>query len=441
MFDAEKSASLAYAAAGEIAELQGELLQRHIRYAARHSPFYRRLFAGLGLEPAAVRGAGDLAALPFTSKSDLETCHADFLCVAPEEIVDLCLTSGTTGRPVPMLQTATDLERLGYNEEASFRAAGIGRSDQVLVAAAIDRCFMAGLAYFLGLTRIGATAIRGGTGSIATLMELIRTCRPTALVGVPSLLLALGERLRREGTEPAGLGVGKMVCIGEPVRNRDLFLSPLGKRLAECWQSQLFGTYASTEMATAFTDCEAGMGGHLRPELIVVEIVDEAGRVLPPGQAGEVVATPLGVTGMPLIRFRTGDIATLHAGPCPCGRTSPRLGPVLGRKSQMLKYRGTTVYPPVIFSVLQGLQGVRGFYLEVRSAFDLSDSIRVVVGADDGSLTAALVAEKIAAAIRVRPEVAIVTPEEIVARTVRDDKRKPVTFFDYRTYAGVEAED
>ena len=351
-----------------------------------------------------------------------------------EELADVCLTSGTTGKPVAMLQTRSDLDRLAYNEEISFRAAGLGSSDRVLIAAAIDRCFMAGLAYFLGLSRIGATVVRGGSSNIPLLVELIRTSRLSAVVGVPSLLLAVGEQLQREQCDPARLGIGKMICIGEPVRTQNLSLSPLGQRLETLWQTRVFGTYASTEMATAFTECAEGRGGHLRPELIVVEIVDEQGRVLPPGQCGEVVVTPLQVTGMPLIRFRTGDIATLHTGPCPCGRTTPRLGPVLGRKAQMLKYRGTTVYPPAIFAVLQGLPEVRGFYLEARSAFDLSDTIKVVVGTSDETLTASVIAERIAATIRVRPEVVVVTPEQIAAKVFQQDKRKPVTFFDYRRY-------
>ena len=135
---------------------------------------------------------------------------------------------------------------------------------------------------------------------------------------------------------------------------------------------------------------------------------------------------------MPLVRFRTGDIATLHAAPCPCGRTSPRLGPVIGRKSQMLKIKGTTVYPPAIFAALQEIPGVQGYYVEVRDTFDLSDRITVTVGSAGAALTPESVAEKIAVRTRVKPEVVIATPEEIVARTVRADKRKPITFFDLR---------
>ena len=98
----------------------------------------------------------------------------------------------------------------------------------------------------------------------------------------------------------------------------------------------------------------------------------------------------------------------------------------------MLKFRGTTVYPPAIAAVLQGMPGIRGYYIEVESEFALSDRIRVVVGTGDSSLEASTVADQIAAAIRVKPEVVLVSPGEILSVTLRDDKRKPVTFFDTR---------
>ena len=431
-WDAEKGAQLARWPLDRMTLRQDDLLRRHVRFCAAHSPFYREMFGRIGVRPDQITGVRDLPLLPFTVKGDLEQRHGDFLAAAQRDCVDLCLTSGTTGKPVAMFQTPGDLERLTYNEEISFRAAGFTREDRVLVAAAIDRCFMAGLAYFMGLTKIGATVIRGGSSGAGLLAELVKSCRPTALVGVPSLLLAVGERLQKDGVDPAWLEVSKLVCIGEPVRRQDLSLSPLGERLEALWRGRIYGTYASTEMATSFTDCEAGLGGHLHPDLMALELVDEEGNPVQPGSFGEVVATPLGVTGMPLLRFKTGDIATLHSDPCLCGRTTPRLGPVLGRKSQMLKCRGTTVYPPAISTALQGIPEIRGHYIEARAEFALSDQIRVVVGSTDDSLTAEAVADRIAAAIRVKPEVSIVTPEEILRVTMKEDKRKPVTFFDYR---------
>lgn len=425
--------ALAFQSTTVIAAAQAALLRRHVHYLAERSPYYRRLFARHGLDPAAIQTVQDLGQVPLTTKEDLVRAEEDFLCVSSDDIVDLCLTSGTTGQPVSMLQTRLDLERLGYNEELSFRAAGVRRHDRVLIAAAIDRCFMAGLAYFLGVTRIGATVIRGGSSNIPMLAELIRRHRPTTIVGVPSLLATVAEELKTAGVTPDGLGVTKLVCIGEPVRAPDLALSALGQRLASLWQAQVFGTYASTEMATAFCDCTEGRGGHLHPDLAVVEIVDDEGQALPAGVPGEVVVTPLGVTGMPLLRFCTGDIAALHVEPCGCGRNSFRLGPVLGRKAQMLKFRGTTIYPPAIFAVLQELEWVRGYYLEVYDEFRLSDCIRVVVGTADTHVSAAAVAEKIAARIRVKPEVVLAPPEAVQRKVFQAGKRKPVIFFDYRS--------
>lgn len=432
-FDSARGAELSRAPLPEISTKQDDLLRQHISYLAVNSPFYRSMFANRGVRPEEILCRADLEKLPFTCKDDLVNHYDEFLSVGHEEIVDICLTSGTTGKSVAMLQSSSDLERLAYNEELSFRAAGFSSADRVLVAVASDRCFMAGLAYFLGLTRIKAAILRGGSGNASLTAELIRNYRPSAIVGVPSLLLNIGERLQREGIEPARLNIKRIVCIGEPVRDQDFALSPLGKRLEELWRCQIFGTYASTEMATSFTDCPEGTGGHLLPELIIVEIVDETGARVPNGTIGEVVATPLGVTGMPLLRFKTGDMAALYSDPCSCGRNTQRLGPVIGRKSQMLKCCGTTVYPPAIFTVLQGMAGIHGYYIEVESEFALSDRIRVVVGSSEPSLTASFVAERIAAAIRVKPEVVIVPPEEILRVTIRDDKRKPVTFFDHRT--------
>lgn len=431
-FDANTAPDLEFQPTEGIQEAQDALLREHVRYLGARSPFYRERFAAAGLDPAAFRGLADLAAFPFTTKGDLERSNAEFLCVPEEDVVDLCLTSGTTGQPVAILQTRSDLARLGRNEEISFRAAGFTARDRVLIAAAIDRCFMAGLAYFLGLTGLGCLVLRGGSASVPMLKELVRRHRPTAIVGVPTLMLAVADALAAAGDDVPALGVRRIVGIGEPVRRPDLALSTLGERLRERWGTAVFGTYASTEMATAFCDCEAGRGGHLHPGLMVVETVDEAGHAVPSGEPGEVVATPLGVTGMPLLRFRTGDIAALHAEPCPCGRTAPRLGPVIGRKSQMLKVRGTTLYPPAIFAVLQEESSVQGYYLEVHGEFELADRVRVVVGAGDPPPDPAALAERIAARTRVKPEVIVVSAEEIARKTIQNDKRKPVLFFDHR---------
>jgi len=408
------------------------LLRRHLDYLQQASPYYQKLFRHHNFSPADLTSLQDLSQLPLTGKRDLTESNRDFLAVTEDQVVDICQTSGTTGEPVTIWQTESDLQRLARNEQLALLAAGIARSDRVLIAAALDRVFIAGLAYFLGLRRIGATIIRAGSGQPALVAELICQQRPNILVGVPSLLLMVARHLQKRGETPEKLGIDKLICIGEPIRNEDLTISLLGKALQESWSAQLFGTYASTEIATAFTDCPIGCGGHLLSELAVAEIIDDQGNPVASGTAGEVVVTPLGVEGTPLLRYRTGDIAQLHLDPCNCGRQTPRLGPILGRRAQMLKCRGTTLFPAAISRALEGINAVHGHYLEVTSDFDLSDRLKLVVGCADASLSAATVSELIVAKTRVKPEVVLVTPEQIREKTIRPELRKPVIFFDYR---------
>ncbi|MBN2644650.1 MAG: AMP-binding protein [Desulfuromonadaceae bacterium] len=423
---------LAFAPIEEIVRQQEMLLRQQVAYVANASPWYREQFRQLTLDPNRIRTLDDLLQLPCTRKQDIEGREQDFVCQPDSGLVDVCLTSGTTSEPVPFFQSELDLQRLALNEELTFRAAGICQQDRVVIAAAIDRCFMAGLAYFLGLRRIGATAIRGGSSSVAVVAQLIRRFRPTAIVGVPTLMLALARRLEEEGIDPRRCGVKKLICIGEPVRQASLELSILGVRLQDSWQAQVFGTYASTEMATTFGDCLHQCGGHLHPQLIHIELLDDEERPVADGTPGEVVATPLQVTGMPLLRFKTGDIATLHRQPCACGRNSWRLGPILGRKDHRLKVRGTTLFPSMIFSALQELEEVVASYVEVYDDYALCDRIRVVVACRGEQPVACTIADHLCARLRITPEVVIQDVATVQKTMIREDKRKPVQLFDYR---------
>ena len=417
----------------EIDRFNARLLREHIGYCHERSPFYRRRFDELGVTSEQIQSVDDLHLLPCTTKEDLEGLTQEFLCVPEHEIIDTCQTSGTTGKPVSLLQTASDLERVGYNEKISFSAAGMTAEDSVMIACALGRCFMAGLAYFEGVRQLGARAIRTGSGNPSVLAQSVLLHHPSIIVCVPSQAVLMGEIIQNEGQDPSCLGVRALICIGEPVRTTDLELSQLGCRLRQLWGCDIVGTYASTEMATSFTDCVACKGGHYHPELMTVEILDDRGDSVPPGQFGEVVVTPLQVTGMPLLRYCTGDIATYYTDPCPCGRKTYRLSPIVGRKQQKMKIRGTTVYPNAIFSVLQGIPEIKNYYLEVNGEYALSETVCVVVGIEsESSLSGQLIAEKLRGYIRVKPEVEVKSVAEVASKTLREGKRKAVTFFDNR---------
>jgi phenylacetate-CoA ligase len=209
-------------------------------------------------------------------------------------------------------------------------------------------------------------------------------------------------------------------------------LLKVGRDLQEIWAAEVFSTYASSEIVTTFCECPAQQGGHLHPDLAIVEIVDEKGAVVPSGTVGEVVDTPLSVEGMPLIRFKTGDISFLMDEPCSCGRSSPRLGPILGRKRQMMKIRGTTLYPQAVYSALDQMDGVDDYYMVVTSSSDLSDDMTIYAAVNDASFTADVIQNELQARLRVRPEVVIADEEAVREMIFAPESRKPVRLIDRR---------
>ncbi len=323
----------------------------------------------------------------------------------PEEIADVCLSSATTSStPAQLLQTKGDLSRLAYNEEIAFETAGVEKGQTMVVGAALDRCFMAGLAYFLGAVKLGNRVIRSGASSPAQLWELIKLTRPQTVVGVPSLLRRCALEAERNGGQPRSAGVKRIIGIGESIRNSALEPLPHIVELEALCSARVLSTYASTEMATSFCECQEQKGGHIIPELIVVEIVDKDGNVLPPGRTGEIVATPLGVEGMPLLRYKTGDISFLISEKCGCGRNTMRMAPVLGRKNQMLKFKGTRVYPETFLHAVQSVEAVAGGFVEAHLNDDGTDHVILCVALHQKLTDMRIIREKVQAVARVTPE-------------------------------------
>jgi phenylacetate-CoA ligase len=408
----------------EIEKLQDSLLIKQLEYVAGHSPFYRQLFSENNVDIASVHTVKDLQKIPVTTKQMLSERNADFFCVDTKQIIDYCTTSGTTGVPVTIALTEGDLQRLALNEKNSFETAGVTADDIVQLVLTQDRQFMAGMAYFLGLRSLGAGIIRTGPGMPKLQWESILRNAPTVLVAVPSFVLKLLEYATDNRIDPNNTSVKKIVCIGEPLRNTDFTDNELCKRIKALWNVQLYSTYASTEMQTAFTECEHGSGGHNQPELLIVEILNEENEPVMPGDFGEVTITTLGVTGTPLIRYKTGDICCYYNRPCKCGRHTFRLSPVVGRKNQLIKYKGTSVYPGAISNVLRSFTSIDDFIIEVQKNELNVDDITIHISLTDftGGVQRTI-EESLVAAIKVTPALNFTTPENL--RILRNpDMRK-----------------
>ncbi len=428
-----KYCNIEFEDASKIDSVQNIILKEHIRYIAEYSPFYKRLFKKHNIDYSEIRTSADLINIPCTTKSDLTQFNNDFLASSMADVSDICLTSATTGQiPSILYQASSDLQRLAYNEEAAFKTMGLRNNDILLITAAIDRCFMAGLAYFLGGTQIGACMVRAGSGSPAQQWQLLKISNATAIIGVPSLIRKIGEYAIESGENPANAGIRLIAAIGEPTKSQNMELLPSGVNIEKMWNAKLFSTYASTELATTFCECEIRKGGHIRPELIILEILDDNDKPVKDGVIGEVVVTPLGVRGMPLIRFKTGDISFKIPEPCLCGRNSVRIGPIIGRKNQMLKFKGTTLFPNAILAVLEEINEVSGSFIEVYSNRDGTDRIVANISLKNINFKTQSIVDYIRASIRVVPEIKIISEEELNKKIFQPEKRKKITFFDLR---------
>jgi len=425
--------SISFQSAAAIKSYQNERLKDLIAYLALNSPYYKKLFGEHGINLTSIQSIEDLVKIPTTEKEDLQQFNSDFLCVSRNKIIEYTATSGTVSSPVTIALTENDLKRLAYNEYCSFVCAHGSPLDVYQLMLTLDRQFMAGMAYYSGIRKLGAGVVRVGPGVPSLQWEVIERIKPTAIVAVPSFIVKLIQYAHEQQIDINQSSVKKAVCIGENIRNDDLSLNVLGKKISDSWDIQLFSTYASTEMQTAFTECIAGNGGHLNPELLIVEILDEAGNPVPEGTGGEVTITTLGIEGMPLLRYKTGDICKIYSAACSCGRNTVRLSPVLGRKKQMIKFKGTTLFAPALFEIIHKIESIKEYVVEVCTNNIATDEVKLFLHiVEDSSENKNKIRSYIQAKLRVMPHISFVTQEEIAKIQFPEGVRKPVKFIDKR---------
>jgi phenylacetate-CoA ligase len=372
-------------------------VRNHVRHVKEVSPHYQD--ALFDVFPEDIKTADDIRKLPFTEKHELVEDTEMFMGVVPEQIVETVITSGSTGKPLVFSLTANDLERLSFNEALSFHSAGVTSKDKAQILVSLDRLFIAGMAYYRGLSLLGVNIARIGVLPFDMQKHYIELLKPTVIVGVPSFLLKLAKELGKQPFDLKGFAIQKLICIGESIRGQDMELNTVGRALEDLYNAKVYSTYASTELSCAYCECTTQYGGHAHPELVYTEIVDDAGNPVPDGQAGELVATPLGVEGVPLVRYKTGDITFKVPGACACGRNSLRVGPILARKAHMIKIKGTSVYPLSITNVLDSLDCIDDYIIIIEDEDSGSDNVTIHVATMPSNL------EKIGSQLRAQARV------------------------------------
>lgn len=367
-----------------------------------------------------------MALLPITSKDDIAQNDKDFYCADISKIVDFSTTSGTTGNPVSFALTKKDISRLAINEKYSFQKLGLSNRDTIQLMTTIDKQFMAGLAYYLGAVELGAVMTRIGPGAALQQWDAILKYQPSTLICIPSFVPILIDFARENKIPYQTSSVKNILCIGEPIRQSDFSLNALGQKIKSMWDVSLYSTYASTEMGMSFTECEIHQGGHLNPELGIIEVLDENGYQVSNGEFGEVVVTNLQVEGTPLIRFKTGDICQYYTDPCSCGRKTPRLGPVIGRKQQMLKFKGTTIFPAAIFEVLDHFKFITLYQVIVTTNEFRNNHIEILLSEDEiSSDQLKIIQSQCKIKLKVTPQINLIGHNKLEQLIYPDDSRKP----------------
>lgn len=416
-----------------IKKFQENKLVETLDYVNHFSKYYKTIFEKEKITISKIKTLEDLSKIPLTNKEDLQINNQDFVCVDKSKIVDFITTSGTLSTPTTFALTDRDLSRLAYNEAISFSCAGGKQGDIYQLMTTLDKRFMAGLAYFLGIRMLNAGVIRVGNGIPELQWDTIQRISPNTIICVPSFILRIIQYANEHKIDYRKSSIKRAICIGENLRESDFSLNLLGKNIKDKWDIELYSTYASTEMSTTFCECGAGKGGHHHPELIICELLDENDKVVSEGEYGELTITTLGVEGMPLLRFKTGDICRFHYEPCSCGRTTMRISPIIGRKNQMIKFKGTTLYPASIFDVLDNVSYVENYLVEVFSNEIGMDDVQVIVGCvNHNEEIEKDLKNRFRAKIRVAPKIVFKDIEEIKKIQLPEINRKPVKFIDNR---------
>ena len=345
----------------ERAALQSRRLGALVTRLAVSSPFYQRRLADAGVEPGATVTLDDLPRLPFTTKPELWDHYPwGMLAIPREEVVRVHASSGTGGRPTVSAYSRADLDIWA---QVCARALGCAHAapGTVTHVAYGYGLFTGGLGLHQGAELLGCTVIPASSGQTQRQVTLIRDLEAEILCCTPSYAARLGEALAEAGVAKDELRLRVGIFGAEPwseaMRAQLEALLPL-KALDIYGLSEVIGPGVACECV------EAQAGLHVSEDHFLVEVVDPGGgRPLAPGARGELVFTTLTKEAMPLLRYRTGDIASLDPAVCPCGRTLVRMSKVAGRQDDMLVIRGVNVYPSEVEAVLLAERALAPHYL------------------------------------------------------------------------------
>ncbi|NLV50031.1 MAG: phenylacetate--CoA ligase [Clostridiales bacterium] len=360
----------------QLRELQSERLADMVRRVWDNVPYMRRKLEQAGVTPDDIRTIDDLTKLPFTVKQDLRDNYPFGLFAVPmEEVVRIHASSGTTGKQTVVGYTAADMALWGEVMARTLGAGGVGRGDIGHISYGYG-LFTGGLGGNLGSETIGAATIPASTGNTRRQANILVDFKPTFLLCTPSYALTIAEFLEENGIKLSDLSLKVGFFGAEP------WTENMRREIERRLGLTAFDIYGLSEVigpGVAY-ECEAHNGLHVNEDHFIIEIIDpDTGKPVPDGTPGEVCFTCVTKQALPLIRYRTRDVAAKLPGQCVCGRTSCRISKPSGRTDDMLIIRGVNVFPSQIESVLLEMGGTAPFFQLIVERINNLDRLTVLV--------------------------------------------------------------
>jgi phenylacetate-CoA ligase len=339
---------------------QLELFKEKVRFCYDNTAFYRNKLKNAGVAPEDIKTFEDIQKIPFTVKDDLRDNYPlGLLAVKQDDIVEIHASSGTTGNPVVGAYTRSDMDVWQELMARSLYTAGVRKQDVIHIAYGYG-LFTGGLGFHYGAQKIGAAIVPVGGGMTQRQIKLMKDLGVTVLCCTPSFAVYLSETMVKEGVNPKKDLKLRMGLFGA---------EPWSEKIRERIESELgieaFDIYGLTELCGpgVSVECHVHNGLHIWEDHFLVETIDsKTGEVLPAGEQGELVFTPLTKMGLPVLRYRTRDISVLETEKCECGRTHSRMMRISGRSDDMLKIRGVNVFPSQIEYAIIGFPEVAAQY-------------------------------------------------------------------------------
>ncbi|MCD7930282.1 MAG: phenylacetate--CoA ligase [Tannerellaceae bacterium] len=360
----------------EMRKLQSIRLKKVVEHVYYNTPFYRKKMQELGITPDDIESVDDIVKLPFTTKQDLRDNYPFGLMTKPmSEVIRLHASSGTTGKPVVVGYTRKDLSIWSEVVARCLYAYGVSKEDIVQVSYGYG-LFTGCLGLHDGVQKIGGTVIPMSSGNTEKQIQLMHDFGAKALASTPSYALFLAETIKDSGIPRDEFQLKVGIFGAEP------WTENMRKELEEKLGIKAYDIYGLTEIIGPGVgyECECQDGTHLWEDHFLPEIIDpETLEPLAPGEHGELVFTTITKEGMPMIRYRTRDLASLHYEKCACGRTAVRMSRILGRSDDMLIIRGVNVFPSQVESVILEMPEFEPHYLIVVDRVNNIDTFQVQV--------------------------------------------------------------